>query len=760
MATIILKKKELPFIDFEYAKVLGLDQAEWQRILTALGRFPNEYECLIFALNWSEENVDKTSRTLRDSLSQSQKAVFGNRVIYSKRLDNKFVDLGRNQAITMSIAESNLETTNSLSLGPNLALDKIIDNLIVTATEPLAFMDMLRLGDPEMSRTHKSFQKIINTLSKFTNTYGVPIAGGDLYFHKAFNDTLCINLGAVGVTETNYVQNKKAAPPPGSPILFLGTKLPSVWVDGAYRSAFQIADPFQKQRFLKLILQALKEGLLEELFPLNKGGIACAAARMATHFNSGVQLYVDKVPTEAKKFSLENVLLNNPLGNFLAVAHPDKHREVSDFFTKNSITLTTVGFLADIDDLELIANHLVWAAIPYRTTTTGFSRSEVRMTKAAPMLRRAESQQEVYDPDLFRDFTTIEDAWIDIVTNPNLCSRNVISKAFDKEAGLRIINAQGADAAVALLPNPDGGPQRALGLTMDSNCLYSTKDSYLGTLYSMLEAVQNLTAVGAKPLGVSYCLNVSDPNDPIIKIQMSEVTRAVDDTSIVLDIPVLSEAVIPIKTDKPVADFAVPSILMTGLIEDVTKVTKHYFEQSNELVFVIGVNRPLFLASEYLYYIHKKITGSLPELNLAEHSYYCNCVRALIKQGLVKTVHDISLGGLALALSECCVYRPKRAVGVELEIFNDPVLQGLRAEVVLFNESLGRFILSVSPEKRASFLNFCQKQELNIFAEGLVGGRDIKVTGLVNFSMPVSTIKRTWLNGLNYMFNLEEQEDM
>ena len=760
MAAIVLKKKELPAVNAEYAKTLGLDSAEWKRILDALGRFPNEYEALVFAMNWTEETSGKTSSILLNAIRNSQKEFFGDKVLYSKRTASRFVTVGQNLAVTMSLAESNLATTYSPSYGSNFALDKVIDELTADAAQPQAFADLLRLGDPELSRTHKALQKIIGGISNFTNIYGSPIARGDTYFHPAFSETLYINIGALGITETGYLQREKPKLHPGTPILFLGAKLPTVFADEQPKKVFQMADPFLKQRMQSLCLQALKDGLLEEIFPLNNGGVGCAVVRMANHFKYGVQLYLDKLPTELKKFSIENVLLNQPLGNFLAVLHPSKHRDASDFFTRNGIPSVTVGFLADIDDVELIANHFVWAAVPYQIAGTGFSQAEIRMTKSAPMLRRNENDREKYDEDLFAGFTSVEDAWIDIITNPNLCSRNILTNNFDQDAGLKNVSPAGANAAVVLLPKKETEKQTALALTIDSNCLYTSRDTYLGTVYSIAEAMQNLTVSGAEPLGISYCLNIANPEDPLVKIQMSEATRAVDDTSVVLNIPVLSETIVPLVSERVAANFAVPAIMMAGLISDTELMRKPYFNVLGELVFVIGVNRPLFLASEYVWYTNKQVTGKLPEINLTEHKHYCTGVLKLINRGLVQTVHDVSTGGLALALSECCMFRPKKPLGVELEILDDPVFDGLRREIILFNESPGRFIVSVKPQDQDEFVEFCARNNLNLLAYGKVSGREINVKGTAEFNMPLATLKRTWLNGLNYMFNIGERENI
>ncbi|MCC6933246.1 MAG: hypothetical protein IT292_08330 [Deltaproteobacteria bacterium] len=761
MAQLNLRRKELPLVSIDYARSLGITDDEWKSILVAMGRAPNEYEVLMFAMLWAENTSQKSSDLLLKGLRDSQAQCFAEHILYSTRSPFRMVELDEEYAVLQYAGHSNAETAKSPAFGGALALNYVLDEFITLGAKPLTFCSLLRIGDHERPKTQKDIQHLMNGISRYANIFGLSVINGDLYFHPSFNYTVCSNFGALGIVKKNYLNALTEKPPVDSPLMAVGYRTPpAIRGEDGKSKAVRIADPFMQHRMLEICREGIECGYISDICPLSRGGIIKATFTLAGRLESGIQLYVDKIPMEVRGMELNDLLIDETSGRFLIVVRPEHHRSVSDLFSPHGIDCVTVGLLSGSDDVELVSNHMILGNAPYRFANNGYVRRDLIMNKCAPMLHREELEIDDSFMEPLAESIKLEDVWVDILANPNLCSRHPATAYFDRISSASEIIRNGGDAAVFLLPrNAKSTSQKGLALSIDANSLFTSVDTYMGTVHSIAEALQNLACVGARPCGLSFCLNVGDPDDPLVRAQLSEAVRAFDDTSSELNIPILSEAVSSDIGGRYITGLPTPGVMVCGIVSDVSYCVNHWFQDVGDKVFLLGVTNNDLACSEYAYQTYKQVAKVLPDLNLHYHEGVCTLVASLVREGFLQSAHDLSSGGLCLALSECCITRPKKPIGATLDLKPHHKGKTLRREEWLFSETPGRFLVSCQPQNEEALRAMCAEYGVQISAEGEVTGRDISISGIISCSIPAFTARRIWINGLNHLFDLEEKDE-
>ena len=758
MAQVALKKKDLPAVDQGYAESMGLDAQEWQSIINALGRSPNEFEIAMFSLLWAEDNSNKSSDVLLNALRSSQKEIFQDSVIYSPRSEHRFIDLGDGRVLCQVLGHCNADTASTPAFGGALTLNMVLDEFIALGGVPLAFVDLLRLGDHERPKTEQTIQQFISGLSRYTNIYGVPLSNGDTYFHSSYNNGTIANIGVLGIIDKKNLTSRLSQFAVDSPIVCLGYKTAPMLRDrnGKFRAA-RLADPYMEQLLTNLFLEAFEKGLISEIAPMTRGGVVKASFMLAGRTNRGVRLIVEKIPTEARNESPMDTILNQSGGRFLVVTTTDKHRALSDHFSPHGIDCSTVGMLTDGDDVELIHNHLILGNAPYSFGLKVFGRDDINLIKTAPMLRHEEVDVDDDFVEPLSDVVNLDDVWIDVLANPNLCSKQLLFNYFDEKVGASCLINNGADATVIALPEVDGSGKRGMAITVDSNSLYAQSDAYLGAVHSIAEGMQNLACLGVRPQGLSFCLNIGDPSDPIVRGQIMEATRAIDDASIYWKIPILSEAVSNTIGANYYAGALTPGIMMFGMIPDTSRVPSTGFQETGDKVFVLGETANNIACSEYATYAFKQVSRNAPELDMDEQEFVCTLVSLLVREQVICQAHDLSSGGLGTAIVEASVMRPGKPIGVDLEILATKKQINLRREVLMFGETPGRFIVSCKPDQEQHLRDLCREYGVRIAAQGVVKGKDIRIRGICSCSISSSTARRIWGAGLNHLFAVAEE---
>lgn len=781
--------KIYPPVDFNHASTnYGLDEVEWERIVERLGRNPNDLESAIFSMLWSEAYCNKSSAALLDTITRDDPRVIR---IHGSRIG--LIAIGEGEYVAVRIVANNLQSYVDPQLGAQTSMDMALTELSAVGAKPLAVMNVLRFGPSDQIKNQALLQKAVFGISEYSNRFGIPAVGGELYFHPQYRLGTIVNSCALGVLTTNHALERER-PEVGSAIIYVGAKTGCEGLSRNKKSSaenvdlkreaktMKSSDALLASRIISACEEAIDAGLLRDVVSAGVGGLGTACFDLAARIQNPLRLDIDRIPLRNVELTPREILLSETSERLLAVATKNNHRKLIDIFHKWDIDSLMIGQVIDADGIEFYWNHYLAADIPFQFAMGGSIQKHFKVVKFPPMLRRSDSQEAVdaarkrkrkiqdewtvvreategnkaLTGEISRS-TNLEDTWLDLLANPNLCSRRPIYRLFDQQSGLNTVIPAGGDAAVLRLKEDgkkrqrlvDGSrPKRALATTVDANSLYVGMEPYLGTVQTVAEGMRNLASVGAKPIGFAHCLNFGDPNNYKEVCDLSEAIRGIGDASKIWDIPILSEFISLFNGSEANPVLATPSIMSVGMIEDVSKVRPSYFEHRGDKIFLLGMTLNEIGCSEYGYYCHHQINRLVPDINFDLEKRICDAMISLVESGLLSSAHDLSGGGVAMALAESCLSAP-RPLGATLKLENTLEKKEYRDDALLFSESSGRFLVSFAPQHEEPVREICQKFSIPITGEGTVGGREIRIEGPVECELPLSTTYKIWAYRLN-----------
>ena len=776
MAIKARRGKLYPAISLEEGIELGLDEIEWDRIVTRLGRNPNHFESSIFASLWSDRVSFKNSSALIESANFE----------YSN-LQNlpgstlKLLDIDEDLQIALRISQSNSLCSIEPFFAAQSALDSSLQELTAAGAKPIAILTMGRFGNPEQLSHQRKFKKLIGGLAHFSNKTGVPMLDGDYYFHKSYNKSPMINSAVIGIVETKK-QTRTTPLPFTSPILYVGAltgpdEIPS---QGKMPKAIPMGDPLLSRRLLSAAREALQAGLAEEIIVLGSGGLGVGAFNMAQRSLRPILIDIDRIPTRGSIKEPLDILRSESADRILITTTPEKHRDLNKILYKWDLSSTRIGEVNDSDGIEFYWNHYQAADIPFQFAVTGASKKTMEVVQFPPMLKRSDRNTnsaalkrhkkiQKDDWSLIREVSikseltqteknipcpsNLEDVWLDMLANPNLSSRTPVFSMFDQLVGGRTLHYNSGDSTILRLElkKKENKHQRAIATTLVSNSLYVSTEPYLGTVQTVAEAMRNLACVGAKPLALASCLNFGSSERYREVCDLAEAIRGLGDASRIWELPIMSEEVSLENGTEGSPTMPTPVIIALGLINDPSKICPQSFQEKGDRIFLLGESKNEIGCSEYSLYIHKRVNTLVPDINFESEKNRCLQIIDLIDQGILSSCHDLGRGGLSLSLVESCLLR-KRPIGAKINITQNfvPSESGaaLRPDSALFGESSSRFLVSCRPDKEEELISFCEKHRIPIGGSGEVGGKTISISGLADIDLPLSTTYKLWVHRL------------
>lgn len=772
--------KIYPPVDFKHASTCyGIEDVEWERIVDRMGRNPNDMECAIFSMLWSESYCNKSSASILESIDREYNNVVkitGSRV--------GLVKISENEYIVSRIIANNEQSYIDTYYGSQACLDMALTELTAVGAKPLAVLNLLRFGSADQIQNQKLLQGAVKGISNYCNKFGIPCIGGELFFHKQYNMGTMVNCAVLGILKTDFAL-KREKPAFGSPLLYIGAKtgrdgMPiakkgtdtSLIENTKSRKTLKNGDPLLAERLILACAEAISKGLLRDVVSAGVGGLGTACFDIAARINNPIKVDIDRIPLKVEGFNPKEILLSETSERLLAIATKGEHRKLIDVFHKWDIDSTVVGQVADADGMEFNWNHYQAADIPFQFALGGSTQKYYEVVKFPPMLRRNDSQEsaeairkrkrKVQDEwSIVRDSTegkdihtgeinrssNLEDTWLDLLADPNLCSRRPIFKLFDQNVGLSSVVPAGADSAVLRLKDHTE-TKRAIAISLDANSLYVGMEPYLGTVQTIAEGMRNLAASGAKPIAISSCLNFGNPANYKEVCDLSESIRGLGDATKIWEIPILSQFISLFNGTDAYPTLPTPAIMSIGLIPDANKVRSITFKNKGDKIFLIGTTLNEIGCSEYGSYCHHQVNRLVPDINFDLEKRTCDLICKLIDEELLQSAHDISSGGVAIALSECCMATDKPlGATLNLEHTFDP--KEFRPDSMLFSETSARFLISIKPENEERIKEICLEHKIPITAEGVVGGRDLSFTGAVDCSIPLPTAYKIWTKRLH-----------
>ncbi len=712
----------------------GLSEEEYACVLAALGREPNLVELGIFSVMWSEHCSYKSSRIHLKKLPTEAPWV-----ICGPGENAGVIDIGDGPNGTKLAAIFKMESHNHPSYiepyqGAATGVGGILRDVFTMGARPIANMNALRFGRPDHPRMKHLVQGVVAGIGGYGNCVGVPTVGGETNFHPAYDGNILVNAMTVGVADQDKIFYS-AATGLGNPIVYVGSKTGRDGIHGATmasadfgedseakRPTVQVGDPFTEKLLIEACLELMATDAIVAIQDMGAAGLTSSSVEMATNGKAGIVLDMDKVPCREEGMTPYEMMLSESQERMLMVLKPGKEAMAEAIFRKWELDFAVIGEVTDTGHMVLKFKGEVVCDIPLGPL------AEDAPLYDRPALSLADYKVWAAVPPLgdVPETTDIGADLLKLMACPDLASRRWIYEQYDSQVGADTLQKSGGDAAVVRLH----GTQKALAMSTDCTPRYCYADPYEGGKQAVAETYRNISAVGAKPLAITNCLNFANPQRPEIMAQIVEALRGMGDACRALDYPIVSGNVSLYNESKATgggsAILPTPAIGGVGLMEDHEVMTTIAFKAEGDAIWLVGGQGTHLGQSLWLREIMGREAGAPPPVDLAAERSNGEDIRWSIEMGQANAVHDISDGGLLVALAEMAL---TGNLGCELTI---PL-----TAAIAFGEDQGRYVVTAYPDEVLE----------NAVQIGTVGGSSVAGIEITALREANEAFFRDWMEG-------------
>jgi phosphoribosylformylglycinamidine synthase len=731
-----------PKVTVELALAHGLTADEYDRVIRRLGREPTFTELGLFSSLWSEHCAYKHSRVFLRALPTRAP-----HVLQGPGENAGVVDLGDGLALAFKIESHNHPSFIEPFQGAATGVGGILRDVFAMGARPVAILDSLRFGPPEDARSRRLIEGVVSGIAWYGNCFGVPNLGGEVGFAPEYAGNPLVNAMAVGLVDAGRIFRARATGV-DNPVLYVGAKTGRDGIHGATmasatfdegaeerRPTVQVGDPFTEKLLLEACLEALATGAVTGIQDMGAAGLACACSEMPARAGTGMEVELDRVPQRETGMTPYEIMLSESQERMLLVVARGREEEVRRIFARWELDAVIIGRVTD-DGLLRVRHHgeLV-AEVPVKAL------ADEAPVYEKPTVRPAwQAELEAFDP---LSLPLGEDAGatlLALLASAGVASKEWVYRQYDQQVGINSLVLPGSDAGVIRIR----GTRKAVALTTDCNARYVYLDPRAGTAMAVAEAARNLSASGARPLGVTDCLNFGSPERPEILWQFREAVEGMALACAALDVPVVGGNVSFYNETLGQAVLPTPVVGMAGLIDEAERRATQWFAAAGDRVALLGPDAVSLGGSEYLAVLHGRVAGRLAPLDLGLERRVQEACRAAIGAGLVRSAHDCAEGGLGVALAEACISGPAR-FGVAVELPADarsPI-------VVLFGEGPSRLVVSVKPEGERHWVELMGEFGVPWRWIGRVGGDRLTVGigGARALDLDLGTCATAWREG-------------
>ena len=806
-----------PMVTPELVKQHGLTPEEFDRIRKILGREPNFTELGIFSVMWSEHCSYKNSRRELKKFPTT-----GPNILVKAGEENAgVVDIGDGWAIAFKMESHNHPSAIEPFQGAATGVGGIIRDIFTMGARPEFCLNSLRFGpitenkseirNPKSETTSKFeivnsklaanrrlFTGVVSGIAHYGNCIGIPTIGGEIYFDESFEGNPLVNVFCLGVLRHEQLA-RGAARGVGNPVFYVGAETGRDGLAGAAfasrelteeskedRPAVQVGDPFKEKLLLEACLELLARDAVAGIQDMGAAGLTCSTCETASRGGSGIEINLAKVPKREPGMTPYEIMLSESQERMLIIAKRGQENVVREVFEKWDVPCAEIGRVTDDGMMRVRNNGSVAAEIPAKP-----------LAEEAPLYSREAKKSTTDDTDQTDVLTKISGSSASSVVqslrqllrDPTIASKNWVYRQYDHTVRTGTVVKPGSDAAVFFVRYAN----KILAATTDCNSLYCRLDPREGGKIAVAEAARNLTCSGARPLAVTDCLNFGNPYKPGNFWQLREAVAGVAEACRAFGTPVTGGNV-SLYNESPagVVD-PTPTVAMVGLIDAEEHITQQWFKNEGDVILLIGGTRtvasddgaptarrpPSLGGSQFLKVCHGLKIGPTPQVDLAHEIKIQSAVRELIRAALVKSAHDCSEGGLAVALAECC-FNPEKLFGAEINFAvveaavsaansqrhargAEPVQSKTRrargtatsnashrdAATVLFNESQSRIVISISPNNLEAALSMLRERGVPFQQLGQVGGNELSIrVDEETFRWPIVDLHDDWWNAI------------
>jgi phosphoribosylformylglycinamidine synthase II len=716
---------------------LGLDAGEYARIGTILGRRPTDAELALYSVMWSEHCSYKSSkvhlRRLAEKMPRSDALLAG------MGQNAGVVDVGHGYAVTFKIESHNHPSYVEPHQGAATGVGGIVRDILAMGARPVAVMDSLRFGPADAPDTRRVLPGVVSGISFYGNCLGLPNIGGELAFDACYAGNPLVNALCVGVMRHEDLKFAAAFGPGNKVILFGARTGPdgiggasvlasatfgdTVGVNGAKRPSVQVGDPFMEKLLAECSLELFAAGIIQGIQDLGAAGVSCATTELAAAGTGGMRVELDAVPLRDPSLGPAEILMSESQERMMAVTEPGSVEEFMRICGKWDVPATVIGEVTDTGRLVMTWRDDVVVDIP-----PGTAADEGPVYDRPTQRPASQDALRANDPALLprpTDGAGLRATLLSLLRSPDLAAKTWVTEQYDRYVRGNTVLAMPEDAGVVRIDEESG---LGVAVATDGNGRYAMLDPYAGAQLALAEAYRNVAATGARPLAVTNCLNFGSPTDPAVMWQFADAVRGLGDACATLGVPVTGGNVSFYNQTEQAAIHPTPVVGVLGVHDDVRDRVGIGFTTSAASVVLLGETRPEFGGSAWAHVMHGHLGGRPPQVNLVAERQLALTLMAAAAAALIDAAHDLSEGGLAVALAEACL---RGGLGCHVRLPGDPFLW-------LFSESAARALVAVRPGAQVRFAQLCADHSVPATVLGAVGGDSLGVEGC--FSVPLAEL--------------------
>lgn len=669
----------------EIFKEMGLNDKEYQKIKELIGRQPNYTETGIYSVMWSEHCSYKTSRPLLKKFPTTSP-----NVLVGPGEGAGVVDIGDNQAVVFKMESHNSPSRINPYEGAATGVGGILRDVFSMGARPIAAMNSLRFGPLTNDRTKYLFKEIVRGIADYGNGVEVPTVGGEIQFDECYADRPLVNAMVVGLLEHDKVQ-KGLAKGVGNTVIYAGGPTGRDGIHGATHSSDDedsedakpaAGNPELEKRLIEACLDVVNSDALVGMQDMGAAGLTSSGSEMAEKAGTGMLLDLDLVPQRESDMSAYEMMLSETQERMLLVVEKGREEEIYDIFRKHEIEAVAVGEVLEEEVFRVKHQGTVWADIP--TFSLEAPENPLPSQEAAYFADFQDMGRQTMEVE---DYTATLKA---LLQQPTIADKNWVYEQFDSESRGNTLKSPGNGTAVVKIEGKD----KAIAISTDCNSRYIYLDPETGGKIAVAEAIRNIVAAGATPIGITDGLNYGNPTNPEVFWQMEKSIDGISEACRAFDVPVISGNVSMYNQSHGNAIYPTPIIGIVGLFEELSHITPNVFQTAGDVIYVVGKPEADFGGSELQFMQHGKHEGHAPKIDLQVEKQRQIMMKQAIQSGVIQSSEDLAEGGLAVALAESAM--KAKGLGADITLQHETA-------TALFTETQSRYLVTVKAEDAEKF---------------------------------------------------------
>ena len=726
---------ELTTVD--QAKQLGLTESEFDKIKELIGRIPNFTELGIFSAMWNEHCSYKSSRVWLSKLPTKNKYV-----VQGPGENAGVIDIGDDDVAIFKIESHNHPSFIEPYQGAATGVGGILRDVFTMGARPIANLNSIRFGKPEHPKTKHLLNGVVSGIAGYGNCMGIPTVGGEVEFDECYDGNILVNAMNIGLAKKNKVFLSIASGV-GNPVIYVGSKTGRDGIHGASMASqefddnseakkptVQVGDPFAEKLLLEACLELMKTDTIISIQDMGAAGLTSSSVEMASKGKLGIEIDLNKVPCRETEMQPFELMLSESQERMLIVLKEGKEKEAEKIFKKWDLDFSVIGKMTNSKNLVLHFNKEIVCDIPI-TSLADEAPKYNREWISTPLPEEINIDKKLNDLD-------IKDCLVKLLTHPNQSNKSWVWEQYDHMVMGDTIQKPGGDAAVVRVH----GTNKAIAATVDCTPRYCFAHPHTGGMQAVCETYRNLSAVGAEPRAITNCLNFGNPEKKEIMGQLVEVIKGMSEACLALDYPVISGNVSLYNETNGVGIKPTPTIGGVGLIQDSNKSTTISIKATGNLLLIIGETKGHIHQSALCYDILHIKKGPPPTINLAEEKKNSFFIRDLINKKIALSVHDISDGGIALAIAEMCM---SGKIGAKI---TTNLIDAERIKF-LFGEDQARYVIEVKSADYDNIVKLAKEKEVSLLQIGSTKAENLTIDDMKITVEDMLTLNNKWFHNYN-----------